>query len=269
MKIGAIVITYHPDIFLLEKNIEAFSESVDEIIIWKNSSEDLSFIEHRYQNVVILGDGSNHFIAEPLNIALEYFQNRGYDYLLTMDQDSVFVDFEAFIENVDRYADDNIAIYAPNPGNLSLENDYACFVESVITSGSLINLVAAKRIGSFRENFQIYWVDGEYCYWTRKQGYKILVFPKCKLVQRFGRETKTLFGFTTSNYSATVYYYLIRNMLWMKREFRDSVSMKCVLYTLLYNVRGIILGENNKIKKLASIARAIIHGLFMKIEERP
>ena len=176
---------------------------------------------------------------------------------------------EHFIERATALAEDDVAIYAPYTIGQYAKPEQDYDAESVITSGSLVNVPVARRLGGFREDYGIYWVDGEFCYWARKNGYRIRVLHDCALAQQFGRQTRTLFGFTTSNYSPFIYYLLIRNMFWMRREFPEGVSVKTVLYTLMYNIRGIILGEKNKFKKIHSINKGIIHGLFSRYERRP
>jgi rhamnosyltransferase len=267
--IAAVIVLYHPKAEEVFENIRSFSYAVDKVLIWRNSAETLAVPDDLKEKAILAGKGENDFIAKPLNAALEWCEHNGYGYLLTMDQDSRWENAGHFIERACALAEENVAIYAPYTiGQYARpEQDYDA--ESVITSGSLVNVRTARRLGGFREDYQIYWVDGEFCYWARKNGYRIRVLHDCALAQQFGRQTRTLFGFTTSNYSPFIYYLLIRNMFWMRREFPEGVSVKTVLYTLMYNIRGIVLGEKNKFKKIHSINKGIVHGLFSHFERRP
>lgn len=267
--IAAIVVTYHPRADQVFGNIRAFSDVVDRILIWRNSPEELVVPEDLEEKVILMGDGQNTYMAKPLNMALAWCAQNGCDYLLTMDQDSLWIDAGHFISRCLSAAEKDVAIYAPYViGQYETPaEDYDA--ESVITSGSLVNVDIANKLGGFREDYRIYWVDGEFCFWARTNGYRIRVLHDCALRQQFGKQSRTLFGFTTSNYSATVYYYLIRNMFWMRREFPKGVSFKTVLYTLMYNIRGILLGEKQKFRKITSINKGIVHGLFSKISKRP
>lgn len=267
-RIAAIIVCYHPNKEQLYSNIAAFADHVDTILLWRNSEMDISFPTEWQERIILLGDGNNQYIAKALNEAIQWCIANQVDYLLTMDQDSVWENFEELVANVG--TDKQIAIYAPNVNHSYPEGDCSPRdVDSVITSGSLIDVRIANSIGGFREDYEIYWVDGEYCYWARRNGFRIVVFPDCHLKHELGKQTKTLFGYYTSNYSPTVYYYTFRNMLWMHREHGSkAVSIKCILYTSLYNIRGIILGERNKIKKLSKIAQAFLTGLFQRIPQR-
>ena len=97
-KILAIVVTYYPEKDLLEKNVQAFINQVDKVLIWENTPSpdklDYRFITH--EKVEYHGDGINS-ISRALNYAWEYANENGYDYLLTMDQDSFFENFDYYV----------------------------------------------------------------------------------------------------------------------------------------------------------------------------
>lgn len=268
MKVAAIVTVFHPDLKLLSESLNSYQASVDKILIWKNSKEEISISDQLAGKIVFCGTGDNEYMAHPLNYAINWCLNNGYDYLLTMDQDSVWHNCADFILRVSTVLNDKVAIYAPNVNRLiHREMDYLA-VESVITSGSLCNVQIANELGGFREDYQIYWVDSEYCCWARKNGYEIVVLPQCHLTQQFGKETKTILGYMAANYSPAVYYFLIRNMWWMKREYHDNPSWKCILYTTFYYTRGIVLGEKMKLKKLSMIIKAYRDGIFCSMKKR-
>ena len=263
-KIAAIIICYHPNEKVLHQNISAFAQHVDTILLWHNSNESINCKSDWDEKVHLLGDGTNRYIAQPLTAVINWCIKNKYDYLLTMDQDSIWQNFKEFISQIIK--DDNIAIHSPNVNYCYLTNNQPHDVESVITSGSLLNIKVANKLGGFREDYKIYWVDGEFCYWARKNNYRIIAYPNYHLRQQFGNQTKTLFGYYTSNYSPEIYYYIFRNMLWMHREHGNyAVSIKCILYTSMYNIRGILLGENKKIAKLHNITKAFWDGLVKRI----
>ena len=266
--VAAIVVIYHPQMKEVWNNVRTFAYAVDKVLIWRNSPEEVVTPSDLDDKVMFVGNCKNEYMAKPLNFALEWCADNGYDFLLTMDQDSKWENAGLFIDRATGLAEEDVALYAPYTVGQYEKPDQDYDAESVITSGSLVNVAVAKRLGGFREDYKIYWVDGEFCYWARKNGYRIRVLHDCALIQQFGKQTKTLFGFSTSNYSPHIYYLLIRNMLWMRREFPDGVSIKTVLYTLMYNLRGIILGEKKKLVKVHNINKGILHGLFSRFDRR-
>jgi len=268
MRIAAIVVLYKPDIEAFIRNIRQYVDAVEKVLIWRNSSEGIIFPKDLSEKVILCGTGENQYIAKALNFAVEWCCNNGYDYLLTMDQDSSWLDFKGFIENIQMLPKDDVAIFAPNMNDTSDSSNDHYPVESVITSGSLCNVDIAKRLGGFREDYEIYWVDSEYCHWANLNGYKIEMMSRFVLKHRLGNPIRTKFGFNASNYSPTVYYFLFRNMLWMKREYHINPSLKCVLYTSFYHIRGILFGEQDKLLKLGKIVKAYYNGLFRPIKRR-
>ena len=265
---AAVVVVYHPQVEEVLNNIRTYADAVDKVLVWRNSEEEFAVPEDLAGKLLLLGERKNDYMAKPLNSALAWCKENGYDYLLTMDQDSKWENAAYYVSRALSSSDRDVALYSPFVVGQYDKPDADYDAESVITSGSLVNVAIADKLGGFREDYKIYWVDGEFCYWARKNGYRIRVLHDCPLYHRFGDQTRTLFGFTASNYAPIIYYFLIRNMLWMKREFPDGVSFKTVLYTLMCHVRGIVLGERQKLCKLHHINKGIVHGLFHKFSRR-
>lgn len=267
MRIAAVVVTYHPDKSLLTENIKAFIDYVDKVIIWQNSEDSLDYLSKWKDKIILLGNGKNVFIAKALNSAISYSLENGYDFLLTMDQDSRWIDFKGFIDAVEKTSNnENVAIYAPNVnGYLTDSSIEYKDIEWVIQSGMLINLHIINGLGGFREDYQIYGVDEEFCYWIRINGKKTRSYTNYHLAQRYGEAKKSRFGFTVYNYSPLVRYFLIRNMIWMKREFPQSTITRRILHVIFDNYRDILLVENDKFAKLKGFTCGIYDGLIKRI----
>lgn len=78
-KILAVVVTYYPDEELLTKNIQAFVNDVDKVLIWENTpeSEKLNYRFIQNEKIEYRGDGVNS-IARALNYAWRYAKEKGY-----------------------------------------------------------------------------------------------------------------------------------------------------------------------------------------------
>ena len=90
--IVAIIVTYHPDINLLSKQIDLLTPQVTETILVDNGSScDVNdWNNQREQKVVsVITLGDNRGIAAAHNKGIEWAKNRGADYVLLMDQDSL------------------------------------------------------------------------------------------------------------------------------------------------------------------------------------
>ena len=98
VKIAAVVITYFPDIKDTIANIGLYIHHVDKLIVWDNNTaaEGDKFrpeYEAYAHKIEFMGTGKNEGIAFALNRCIEWATENGYTHLLTMDQDSSFVDF--------------------------------------------------------------------------------------------------------------------------------------------------------------------------------
>ena len=263
MRIAACIILYHPDPEDLRRNIEAIAPGIGALLLWRNSPEELSLPEGLSCEVVELGDGTNSFIAKPLNECLVWCERNGFNWLLTMDQDSEFEDFRAFAKAAEALSSEGVGIFAPNVNRRYPETADVIEIESTITSGSLCSVQVARAVGGFREDYQIYWVDSEFCHRLHLAGYKILALPRHNLIQQFGK-ISVVHGVRCYNYSPTTLYFMFRNMFWMHREYRDNPNLKCILYTTQMYLKGIVVGEKAKGSKLRAAFKGMRHGMFRK-----
>lgn len=249
----------------MEKDIRAISSHVDTLIMWRNSPEDVILPQDCLGHVIWMGDGDNRYISYALNRCFDYCNENGFDYLLTMDQDSEFEDFGGFIAKVAALQIESsykkTIVFAPNINHRYHVNPSIITVESTITSGSLCKVRETIAIGGFRESYQIYWVDSEFCHRANLKGYNIQTLTDYNLIQQFGKKTIS-HGVTCYNYSEKSYYFLFRNMLWMHREYKKNPSLKCILYTMKMYIKSIIIGEANKWAKIKAVFKGICHGII-------
>src|SRR6202044_2225279 len=95
-------------------------------------------------------------------------------------------------------------------------------VKSVITSGSLIPLAVHAAVGAFRDEFFIDYVDSEYCFRARAQGYRVIRTTQPLMSHTIGAPTRhSLLGLSkwTTNHSPDRRYYIARNDTVMLREY--------------------------------------------------
>ncbi|MCR5547208.1 MAG: hypothetical protein K6F25_00460 [Bacteroidales bacterium] len=155
----AIVVLYNPDVDLLRRNLAAFVDDVDHILLWRNSSFDESSIQDFGEKVEFCGDESNHGISHALNFAWHFAKSNGYDYIMTMDQDSLWENFGSFYRNI-LLSDAPFGIYGPVV-NSRLPDVPFREVDLVITSGMIIPISLLDNVGGFEEDFFVGCVDYE------------------------------------------------------------------------------------------------------------
>jgi rhamnosyltransferase len=233
-RILAIVVLYFPE-KPVELIIANFKNEVDDILIVDNTSNNVG-------------------VAAALNKGLKRAIDEGYDWLLTMDQDSVFEPGALKeLKDIASTCREDIAIVSPfhfikrTVRKSSIEE-----VNFTMTSGNLLRISAAKKAGPFEERLFIDSVDNEYCLRLRKNGLKIIRVNKSILNHSLG--TRGSFGNITHN--AERRYYITRNMLYVMKKYFPKFflfgSKELVKSFLL-----ILLIENDKINKLKSMSRGM------------
>lgn len=262
-RILAIVITYNPNIQLLNSNIEAFEQYVDRILIWDNSPQTISYsISHSEK--IEYRKSHNNSISQALNEGWRYASNQGYDYLLTMDQDSVFENFEDYKRKSLGILDGKLCVVGPSVNNIS--NKYQIISkDTIITSGMLVPIKLLEKANGWREDFTVDAIDIDFCLNVTALGYPIYQLDGCRLIQQFGTpEKRILFGkeIVIHNYNPSRLYGYAKNMYITLSEhgFPKSITTrykKAIRNTLFY----IILFEGSKYKKIKAIVRGLIDGI--------
>nr|WP_315223155.1 hypothetical protein [uncultured Flavobacterium sp.] len=279
MKLAAIVIVYYPNIEDLKVNIFSFIEDIDMLIIWDNtplkdqSNFNLYFPEIRDKSMV-LTTGKNEFIAYPLNKAVNWCLENDYNFLLSMDQDSLFENgsFTTYINNIKLNQDLKTAIFGVNPNGQFLTQENFLETNWCITSGSVYDVSIIKKIRGFREDYQIDCVDNEICYKVKTNGYKVVVDTNCKLNQIYGAPLRSKYGFTSSGYSPFRSYSILCNHILLWREYPtllDANLKKTIIrdYLVFRSVK-ILLAEDKKLKKLLALFHGLVDGLRGKRQQK-
>ena len=233
MKIAAVVILYNPTDEVV-KNIHSYLGAIDKLYIIDNSTEPASKIRTSFpgkENVVYLHDGENKGIASRLNQVIKMAKNDGYDWLLTMDQDSLFPDemFTNYLNCVIKFEKkEKVSMFGINHSEKITTGDFcnAVLVKHLITSGSILNLKAESAIGEFDENLFIDEVDFEYCLRSILHGFQIIQFTNMFLAHNLG-ETVNRRSFKTTKLSSRVLhspqrlYYMTRNLLYVEAKYKS------------------------------------------------
>jgi rhamnosyltransferase len=233
-KIAACIILYNPDVLEVTKNISTYIEHVSKLYIYDNS-ENKSHKDSFNNNSKIqyFSDLDNKGIAYRLNQACKTAINEGFEFLLTMDQDSFFTEnnLETYIHEISTFKDINtIATFGIeyNANDLTFDKKYI-EVDHVITSGCIINLNLYNTVGGFDENLFIDYVDTDYCYNTINKGFKNIKYTSLFLNHSLGeiKKRKSLTSLYLKSKRRPIHsniriYYMWRNMLYMKKKYQKS-----------------------------------------------
>ena len=278
MKISAVVVLYNPDKNVLE-NISSYVDSVDSLYMVDNSEKkNDSLIVSLCENtkIVYCDNQGNQGIAHALNIGCNKAIDDGYDWILTMDQDSVVT--PNMLDNMFNYLEyvtnmNHISIIAPfhsNPYHSeSFSDETYSEILATMTSGNLLNLTNYKQIGPFREDLFIDYVDNEYCLRGRRKGYKVIQVNNAILKHNLGelKQHKVLWKrFYSTNHSSIRRYYAFRNRIYIIHEYKNDFRDYCKFEKsrFIVDIIIVILYEKEKLQKIKMMFLGIKDGLRNK-----
>ncbi|TDD98379.1 glycosyltransferase [Flavobacterium cellulosilyticum] len=271
-KILGIIITYNPDIILLNKNISSFIDIADEILIIDNNSiNKIELLSFENNKIKVVNNERNLGIAEGLNIGLNYAHQNRFDYILTMDQDSYF-EKNTVSYLITGFNEESIAIVCPSLKDMNSNNfnSVAQIYEEIfvaITSGCLCSVRHLKSIGGFNIKLFIDYVDFELCLRLQKSGYKILQSQKSVLCHQLGdSRIEYIFNipFICTNHSPFRRFYYARNKVYIYKNYFFSFPIFILrdIGSFFKTIFIILFFEKFRAEKFKMICKGIWHGLF-------
>lgn len=278
--ISAIVVTYHPDIALLE-NLRRLLNQVPTVIVVDNGSDGASAetveAAGKLDGIQLIRNGSNLGIATALNVGIRHALRSNPQWIAVFDQDSSISD-RFFAELLRAYdacpPSEKIGMIVPGQWAADaaskaqphhLAEPLFSFVPAAITSGSLIKAEIFTTVGFYDDALFIDYVDADFCLRLQKHGFKILSATSVVLGHELGtKQTRHLPGIQISFriHTAWRYYYIMRNRLVLHRRYLAS-SPWWVLHDFLWMLLelGRIIGlENDRRPKLRAAAHGIRDG---------
>lgn len=265
MKILAAVVLFEPDIGRLIKNIEAISPQVDSVLLINNDSTNtMSFLNEKVHstNICIIDNKENLGIAVALNQLLEYAQANHFEWVISLDQDSIVpINMVQEYENIIK--EDGIGIICPKIYDINNDLSKGSNIDielihdeqDVITSGSCINVKAAVDVGGFDERLFIDFVDTDFQKRILLSGYKIVRNNKVELIHEIGKIENIHFmghKIICTNHNPFRRYYQVRNRLYFKKKYYGNVSLIKEKIRLILGTIKIVIFESCKKEKIAA-----------------
>lgn len=227
MKLASAVVLYNPDKSILD-NIQTYLPFSDVLYVMDNSSQDLEFVDEikKLTKVEYISMHGNQGIAAALKAATEKAIADGYDFLLTMDQDSKYPteDFKYVKDYLTKLEPDVALVSINYTGSGFPSNDKGkSFVQSCpecITSGTIMNLKAYQNVFGFNADLFVDYVDLDLSFQFLERNFRLIVFPNILLEHSLGEVQN--FKFLWINrvrciHSPLRYYYAQRNSLYLKK----------------------------------------------------
>jgi rhamnosyltransferase len=189
----------------------------------------LNLIE-KLDKVTIIRNNKNLGVARALNIAAKIAIEQGFEWLMTMDQDSYFDenDIAEYITKFEKYKNtERMGIFTPSLNQNSNALEINQSIHS-ITSGSIINLKMYTAIGGFDDYLFIDEVDSDFSYKASLNNYLIFNFGKVFMHHNLGRKLKTgffkyLFVKERTIHNPFRIYFMVRNYFIIRSRYKKSL----------------------------------------------
>lgn len=259
-----MVILYNPSIEIVD-NISSYINQVDRLFIINNSDLAIPYLneikDYSYK-IIVVNNNSNLGLATALNQGATLAINDGFEYLLTLDQDSR-VSENLVIELLHAFdLDTKIGIVAPfiihkiNPRYP--DSTVPQSIAIAMTSGSLLKLSMFKVIGEFDSKLFIDYIDYEYSLRVHMNDYKIIQIKNAFVYHQLGNATVRRFlwwKFFPTNHSAKRLFYRTRNRFYLYRKYKNLFPefVQNDKKQFFKEIVKIILLENHKLEKIKMI----------------
>lgn len=275
MKICAGIVLFNPEMERLTENIKHIWRQVPLLILVDNGSKNLTDVKKlisNLPNIILIENKKNLGIAQALNSILNRAKKESYNWVLTLDQDSVVNDnlVNIYIKFLTEQPNNDIGCLSCNiiDRNFDLEKKKKGFeeIDYCITSGSLMNIDMTLGIGGFDESMFIDKVDCDICINLRKHGYRIVRVDYNGLLHEIGHAKQINLGFRKwelYNHSSFRRYYMCRNASYLLKKYRNIYVLK-IFFKEILQFFLVLLFEDDRKEKMSKSIKGFVDG-FMSL----
>jgi rhamnosyltransferase len=286
----AVVVTYHPDESVTENLRAAVAECAYVIVVDNASGPDDVAAFAAVAGVSVIALPGNVGLAAALNVGVGRAAEQGYEWVLTLDQDSrpepgMTAALWATHLTLPRAAVIGPRIHEENSDvrryrwvrrskrwplcfqRAGTDGEDLPEVTMVVTSGSMIEIELWRKLGGFDEALFIDYIDTDYCLRVIRAGRSVAVAGGGVLHHRLGaRERRMLMGreFRPTHHAAFRHYYIARNRVMIWRRHALAVPHWAVFdfCFAVFNTARVLLFERDRGAKMAAMLRGTWHGLL-------
>ena len=273
MKLLTIVVCYYPNAEL-ERNVQSYAQISDELIIWDNTPRQSQLVSLKevlgIKDDQIMSTGKNEGLAYPYNRAYEIALKTNCSHVMTMDQDSCFVNASEYRAYMEQKLDEGFnGMFVPKINSEICPNQFR-FLSYAAQSGCVFPCAMLQQIGTFREDFFIGMVDAEIQLRAEQYGYKIMEISGVNLRHQVGSGRKIKFMgkiISPNDYGPLRNYYDSRNRILMWHEFPNdynTIGKIKFLFGRIKQCLKILLVGDKKWLRISAIIRGTWNGLTNK-----
>lgn len=278
-KVCAVVVIYYPDDEFVAR-LERVLPQVGKIVVVDNTPQGTGSMKNRaamrgLPNTELIENQVNKGIAEALNQGLAFAAKNGFDWLVTLDQDTqchpdmvrTLIKLSEVCQPRPLALGSNYFDPQTNRTKVSIGQSDDDFLEqkTVITSGCLIDVRLALSIGKFRADYFIDQVDHEFCLRARANGYPVIISRKPLMTHSVGRPGGVRLPFlgVLPNHPPVRKYYIARNTMVMVATYWLKEPAWCLrrLTRLFLGLIEMALLEEHRFSKVRAFAGGMFDGL--------
>lgn len=298
VRVCAVIVTYHPDLAVLNNLLGAVVPQVHRVAIVDNTADEtvgqwLHASRHA-MSASLLTQPENIGVGAGHNRGIEWALREGATHVLLLDQDSVpeplMVD--ALVADWHRLIQSGVRVSAVGPQFVDPRSRRASYfvrvgwqgkqrvtcpdihseevieVDFLISSGALLPAAAISAVGGMDEALFIDHIDTEWFLRASCNGYR--AFGVCRAVMRHSLGEERLnfwFGrwYGLACYRPFRYYYIFRNSILLYK--RNYVPVRWIMSDLV-RLMGLFLVHalfsDQRLKNVSMMLRGVWHGLLGK-----
>lgn len=285
----AVIVTYNPDIVVLEMLLHSLLSQVAQAIIIDNgSSVDMGgwFEQSHYENLILHKLDQNYGIAHAQNVGIKRLGIGPENFILLSDQDSkpagdmVFELRKAAVQLME--SGKKVAAVGPcfmdirqnNPPpftkieglivkqQFSEKSGNVVDVDYLIASGCLISARVLDSVGLMNVDLFIDYVDVEWGLRAKMSGFQSFGIFSAKMAHSLGDEHVNFFGRKVTLHSPLRHYYMVRNGFWLYKQKGLPLNWKFVDgFRMLLRIGFYTLFAKPRSKHFSMMMQGLFHGL--------
>lgn len=270
----AVVVSYNGG-NRIEETVAALISQVAQVYVVDNGSDSHSRDQLRNlscsPNVTVEYLGRNYGVAAALNRGIRRARSGGFEWLLTMDQDSCL--HAGAVERMLQCAkstEGDCVVTTRTETDRTSKGECVSEAPFAITSGNLVPVRLFDVTGDYEEALFIDGVDIDFSMRLRNAGVKILRPTAAVMTHRLGEEDKIkhrsrigLRKFHTIH-SPVRRYYLVRNHCWLIRRHgaRHPAFMLRLSIALFLSIMSLLLYGPRRRKSMIYMTRGLADGVL-------
>jgi len=283
--IDCVIVIYKYKYYELLGAIASIKSQVRDVYVINNGGAEACLSAGNVHEVLL---ANNHGIGKGLNVGIAMALEKGANYVVISDQDTLYPGdyvekllkcYEAMGISIaavgpmifDRRKDSYRPIMVTKFRSVNRNEGIECLhVAHTMSSGMMLDAKAIETVGLMREDLFIDYVDYEWCWRAQSRGFSIIISSDTAVDHVLGDRMMVVFGRKYILRNPTRYYYTIRNGLYLVvgsglLKWHEQVLM---MRTVAIMIAGILLFDKSKSKNVKMICLAIIDGLRKKLGER-